>query len=79
MFYEAVKNDLTNSKETLFNNIISSTLSFITVLFEVLFEAINIQAEKCGEKEDPKPSITSLNKTNTCDGYDFNIDIINDD
>ena len=31
------------------------------------------------EKEDPKPSITSLNKTNTCDGYDFNIDIINDD
>ncbi len=40
-----------------------------------------MQAEKCGEKEDPKPSITSLNKTNTCDGYDFNIDIdiINDD
>ncbi len=37
------------------------------------------QAEKCGEKEDPKPFITSLNKTNTCDGYDFNIDIINDD
>ncbi len=35
--------------------------------------------EKCGEKEDPKPSITSLNKANTCDGYDFNIDSINDD
>jgi hypothetical protein len=33
----------------------------------------------CGEKENPKPSITSLNKTNTCDGYDFNIDIINND
>jgi hypothetical protein len=49
------------------------------VLFEDLFEATNIQAEKCGEKEDPKPSTTSLNKTNTCDGYDFNIDIINDD
>jgi hypothetical protein len=48
-------------------------------LFEDLFEAVNIQAEKCGEKEDPKPSITSLNKTITCDGYDFNIDIINDD
>jgi hypothetical protein len=48
-------------------------------VFEDLFEAINIQAEKCGEKEDPKPPITSLNKTNTCDGYDFNIDIINDD
>ncbi len=47
------------------------------MLFEDLFEAVNIQAVLCGEKEDPKPSITSLNKTNTCDGYDFNIDIIN--
>jgi hypothetical protein len=54
-FYEAVKNDLVNSKETSFNNTISSTLSLITVLFEDLFEALNIQAEKCGEKEDPKP------------------------
>ncbi len=77
--YEAVKNDMANSKEALFNNTIPSTLSLITVLFEDLFEAINIQAEKCGEKEDPKPSITSLNITNTCDGYDFDIDIINDD
>ncbi len=79
MFYEAVKNDLANSKETSFNNTISSTLSLITMLFEDLFEVVNIQAVLCGEKEDPKPSITSLNKTNTCDGYDFNIDIINDD
>ncbi len=61
------------------NNTISTTLSFITVLFEDLVEAVNIQAEKCGEKEGPKPSITSLNKTNTCDGCDFNINIINDD
>ncbi len=68
MFYEAV-NDLANSKETSFNNTISTTLSLITVLFEDLFEAVNIQAEKCGEKEDLKPSITSLNKTNTSDGY----------
>ncbi len=52
--------------------------SLITVLFEDLFEAVNIQVVLCGEKEDPK-SITSLNKSNTCDGYDFNIDIINDD
>ncbi len=43
MFYEAVKNDLANSKETSFNNTISSTLSFITVLFEDLLEAVNIQ------------------------------------
>ncbi len=42
MFYEAVKNDMANSKETSFNNTISSTLSLITVLFEDLFEAVNI-------------------------------------
>jgi hypothetical protein len=79
MFYEAVKNDLGNSKETSFNNTISSTLSLITVLFEDLFEAVNIQGVLRSEKEDPKPSITSPNKTDTCDGYDFNIDIINND
>ncbi len=64
MFYEAVKNNLANSKETSFKNTISSTHSLITVLFEDLFEAVNIQAVLVGEKEDPKPSITSLNKTN---------------
>jgi hypothetical protein len=79
MFYEAVKNDMANSKETSFNNTISSTLSFITVLSEDLFEAVNIQAVLVGEKEEPKPSITSPNKTNKCDGYDLNIDIINND
>jgi hypothetical protein len=79
MFYEAVKVDKANSKETSFNNTISSTLSLITVLFEDLFEAINIHKEFCGEKEDPKLSITLLNKTNKCDGYDFNIDIIHND
>jgi hypothetical protein len=79
MFHEAVKNDMANSKETSFKNTISSTLSFITVLFEDLFEAVNIQAVLVGEKVDPKPSITSSNKTNTCDEYDFNIDIINND
>jgi hypothetical protein len=77
MFYEAVKNDLANSKGTSFNNTTSSTLSLITVLFEDLFQVVNIQVVLCGEKEDPKSSITSPNKTNTCDGYDFNIDIIN--
>ncbi len=79
MFYEAVKNDLANSKETYFNNTISSTLSLITALFEDIFKVVNIQAVLCDEKEDPKPSITSLNKTNTCDRYYFNIDIINND
>ncbi len=44
MFYEAVKNDLANSKEILFNNTTSSTLSLITVFFEDLFKAVNIQA-----------------------------------
>jgi hypothetical protein len=79
MFCEAVKVDMANSKETSFSNTISSTVSLITVLCEDLFEAITIHKEFCGEKEDPKPSFTLLNKTNTCDGYDFNIDIINDD
>ncbi len=49
------------------------------MLFENRFEAINIHKEFCGEKEVPKSSITLLNKTDTCDGYDFNIDIINKD
>jgi hypothetical protein len=79
MFCGAVKVDMTNSKETSFSNTISSTLSLIIVLCEALFEAINIHKEFCGEKEDPKPSITLLNKMDTCDGYDFDIDIINDD
>jgi hypothetical protein len=79
MLCEAVKVDTANSKETSFSNTISSTLSLITVLCEDLFEAINIHKEFCGEKEDPKPSVTLLNKTNTCDGYDFNIDTINND
>jgi hypothetical protein len=79
MFCEAVKVDMANSKETSFSNTISSTLSLITVLFEDLFEAININKEFCGEKEDPKSSITLPNKTDTYDGYDFNIDIINND
>jgi hypothetical protein len=79
MFHEAVKNDLANFKETSFNNTISTTLSCITVLFEDLFKVVSIQVVFCGEKEDPKPSITSLNKANTYDGYDFNIDIINND
>jgi hypothetical protein len=51
MFYEAVNNDMANSKETSFNNAKSSTLSLITVLFENLFEAINIQGVLCGERE----------------------------
>ncbi len=62
MFYEAVKKDMASSNETSFNNTISSTLSFITVLFEDSFEAVNIQAVLVGEKMDPKPSIKSQKK-----------------
>jgi hypothetical protein len=76
---EAVKVDMANSKVASFSNTISSTFSLITVLFEDLFEAINIHKEFHGEKVNPKPSITSLNETNTCDGYDLNIDSINVD
>ena len=52
MFYEAVKNDMAKSKETSFDNTISSTLSFITVLFEDFFKAVDIQAVLVGEKEE---------------------------
>ncbi len=62
MFYEAVKKDMANSKVVSFNNTTSSTLSFITVLFEDLFEAVNIQVVLVGEKVDPKPSIKSPKK-----------------
>ncbi len=74
-----VKVDMANSKETSFGNTISSTLSLITVLCEDLFEAIIIHKEFCGEKVNPKPSITLLSKTDTCGRYDFNIDVINND
>jgi hypothetical protein len=76
LFCEAVKVDMANSKETSFNNTMTSTLSLITVLFE---EAIMIHKEFCGKKVDPKPSISLLNITDTFDGYDFNIDISEDD
>ncbi len=79
MFCEAVKVDVVNSKDTSFNNTITSTLSLITVLFEDLFEAITIHKDFGGKKEVPQPSISLLNKTNTFDGYDFNIDIITDE
>jgi hypothetical protein len=71
MFCKAVKVDMANSKETSLSSTISSTLSLTTVLCEDLFEAINMHKKICGEKEDPKPSITLLNKTDTCDGYEF--------
>jgi hypothetical protein len=47
MFYEAIKVDMVNSKETSFNNTVSSTLTLNTMLFEDLFEAVNIHKEFC--------------------------------
>ncbi len=79
LFCEAFKDDMAISKETSFSNTISSTLSLVTVVFEDLFEAINIHKECYDEKQNPQPSITLLNKTSTCDGYDFCIDFINND
>jgi hypothetical protein len=67
---------MANSKETSFKNTISSTLSLITVLFEDFCKVITIHRDFSAKKEDPQPSIMLLNKTNKCDGYDFNIDII---
>jgi hypothetical protein len=77
LFCEAVKVDTTDSKETSFSNTISSTLSLITVVFEDLFAAINIHKECCNEKQNPQLSITLLNKTKTCDRYNFYVDFIN--
>jgi hypothetical protein len=79
----AINVDMANSKETSFNKTISSTCSLSSEFFEDLFEAINIHKEFCGEKLDPQPSISLLNKTNTFDGYVggfvFEWGIINDD
>jgi hypothetical protein len=79
MFCEAVKVNMANSKDASFNNTISSTLSLITVFFEDLFEAIIIHKDFCGEKLDPQPSISLLNKINTLNGYDFTIHIFEDE
>ncbi len=78
MFCEAVKVDLENSKETWFKKTIWNTLSFITVLFEDLFQAITLHREFSGEKVRLEPSTSLLNKTDTCDGHDFNIDVFTD-
>ncbi len=78
MFCEAVKVDMANTMDLSFNHTITSTHSLITVLFEDLFEAITLHRDFSGKKVDREPSTWLLNKTDTCDGYDFNIDIITD-
>jgi hypothetical protein len=79
MFCEAVKVEIENSKETSFKKTISSTLSLIIVLFEDLFEAITLHREFSGEKVRFEPSTSLLNKTDTCDGHDIDIDIFTDE
>jgi hypothetical protein len=79
LFCEAVKVDLENSKETSFKNTITSTLSLITVLFEDLFEAITLHRDFSDDKVRLEPSTSLLNKTNTCDGHDFNIVVFTDE
>ncbi len=79
MFCEAVKVDMENSKDLSFKNTITNTLSLITVLFEDLFEAITLHKDFSGEKVRLEPLTSLLNKTNTCDGHDFNIDVFTDE
>jgi hypothetical protein len=68
------KADMANSKDSSFNHTITVTLSLITVLFEDSFEAITIHKKDfCGEKLDPHPFISLLNKTNTLNEYNFTI------
>jgi hypothetical protein len=79
MLCETVKVDLENSKEESVKNTITSTLSLTTVLFEDLFEAITFYRDFSCEKVRLEPSTSLLNKTNTCDGHVFNIDIFTDE
>ena len=79
MFCDAVKVDMENSKKLSFHHTITSTHSLITVIFEYLFEAITLHREFSGEKVRFEPSTSLLNKTDTCDGHDFNIDILTDE
>jgi hypothetical protein len=76
MFSESNRVDMANSNKLSFQSARTSTLSLITVLFEDLFEAITSHRDFSGEKVDIEPSTSLLNKTDKCDGYDFNIDII---
>jgi hypothetical protein len=79
MFCEAVKVDLENFKDLSFKNTITSTLSVITVLFEDLFEAITLHREFSSKKVRLEPLTSLLNKTNTFDGHDFNIEVFTDE
>ncbi len=79
MFCEAVKVDLENSKEMSFKKTISSTLSFITVLFEDLSQAITVHREFSGEKVRLEPLTSLLNQTNSLNGYVFDIGVITDE
>jgi hypothetical protein len=79
MFCEAVKVDLENSKESSFHHTVTSTLSLITVLFEDIYESIPFYRDFSGEKVRLEPSTSLLNKTDTCDGHDFNIDVFTDE
>jgi hypothetical protein len=79
MFCEAVKVDMANSKESSFHITITSTHSLINVLFEDLFEANTLHRDFSGEKVRLEPLTSLLNKTNTCDGHDFNIDVFTDE
>jgi hypothetical protein len=79
MFCEAVKVDLENSKKSSFHHTVTSTHSLITVLFEDLFEAITLHRDFSGEKVRLEPLTSLLNKTDTCEGHDFNIDVFTDE
>ncbi len=49
------------------------------MLFEDLFEAISLHRDFSGGKVWLEPSTLLLNKTDTCDGHDFNIDLFTDE
>ncbi len=69
---------MANSKGKLFADIISSTLALITVLFEDVFEAVNIHKTliDCDDTHDPWPYVTLMKTMDTSGGFVFEGGII---
>jgi hypothetical protein len=80
-FCKVVKVDMANSREKPFDDTILSTLSLITVLYEVFFGSINIHKALIDRdnSHDPQPFILLLNKTKTSVGFIYEGGIIKQD
>ncbi len=77
-FCKAVRVDMENLKEKSVAGIISSTLAFLTVLFEDVIEAVNIHNTliDSDDPQDPWPYVILMNTTETSGGFVFEGGII---